>query len=56
MKKILFLAFLIFLDYNYVSSQEVVIKFKINNQIITNLDIQKEAEISLCFKYTIKKS
>jgi len=44
MKKILFLAFLIFLDYNYVSSQEVVIKFKINNQIITNLDIQKEAK------------
>mgnify|MGYP006085172207 CR=1 FL=1 len=44
MKKILFLVFLIFLNYGYVNSQEVVIKFKINNQIITNLDIKKEAK------------
>ena len=44
MKKILFLAFLILLSHNDVSSQEVVIKYKINNQIITNLDIKKEAK------------
>ena len=44
MKKILLLTFFIFLNYNYVGSQEVIIKFKINNQIITNLDIQKEAK------------
>ena len=44
MKKILLLTFFIFLNYNYVGGQEVIIKFKINNQIITNLDIQKEAK------------
>ena len=44
MKKILLLIFFIFLNYNYVGGQEVIIKFKINNQIITNLDIQKEAK------------
>ena len=44
-KKIYISILISFLFYNFVSSQEILIISKVNNEIITNIDIENEKNI-----------
>ena len=55
MKKILFAILLMSLNYFVVEAQQVVIKIKINDNIITNIDIQKEMKYLTALNSQLKK-
>jgi len=55
MKKILFAILLMSLNYFVVEAQQVVIKIKINDHIITNIDIQKEMKYLTALNSQLKK-
>jgi peptidyl-prolyl cis-trans isomerase SurA len=55
MKKILFAILLMSLNYFVVEAQQVVIKIKINDKIITNIDIQKEMKYLTALNSQLKK-
>ncbi len=52
---ILSITFLIFIISSNIYSQEIQIKYKINNEIITNIDIENEKKYILFINPSIKK-
>ena len=54
-KKIFISIILLFLFYNFTFSQEIIIVSKVNDEIITNIDIENEKKYLLLLNNNLEK-
>ena len=53
-KKIIFFLIIFFVHSNFINSSEVKIVIKVNNEILTNIDIENESKYQIILNTNLK--